>query len=245
MLKKKWDAFISHASEDKNDIARPLANNLTRLGLRVWFDEFELKIGDSLSKNIDLGLSKSEFGIVILSNSFFKKDWTDYEFRGLVAKSIGANRTILPVWHNIERSDVINFSPSLADIMAANTNQSLDKLSIDIVSVINPSLHAAIIRKIINQKASINSQSEKIPLNLIEMAPIRHERLPIELIRRISIIRNVLSDVHPLSMAEWVDGFQRDTHPSKEIRVWEFIASRYLQIREAVQLSAQQKKTSC
>jgi histidyl-tRNA synthetase len=47
----RWDVFVSHASEDKDAIARPLAKELRSRGLRVWYDEFELKIGDSLSEN--------------------------------------------------------------------------------------------------------------------------------------------------------------------------------------------------
>ncbi|HYD12150.1 MAG TPA: toll/interleukin-1 receptor domain-containing protein [Allosphingosinicella sp.] len=54
-----WDVFISHASEDKKSVARPLASKLRRLGLTVWLDENELKLGDSLSRKIDEGLTKS------------------------------------------------------------------------------------------------------------------------------------------------------------------------------------------
>jgi len=68
-----WDVFISHASEDKNEIVKKLAHELQKAELSVWYDEFELKVGDSLSKSIDIGLSKSRFGIVILSKHFFEK----------------------------------------------------------------------------------------------------------------------------------------------------------------------------
>ena len=78
-----WDVFISHASEDKESIARPLKNALTDAGLRVWYDESELKIGDRLHKSIDEGIAKSGFGIVILSENFFKKDWPQRELDGL------------------------------------------------------------------------------------------------------------------------------------------------------------------
>ncbi len=40
---KEYDVFISHASEDKEEVARPLAEVLRRNGLSVWYDEFELK----------------------------------------------------------------------------------------------------------------------------------------------------------------------------------------------------------
>ena len=49
----EFDIFISHASEDKDDLVRPLAEQLRPRGLRVWFDETELKLGDSLRRSID------------------------------------------------------------------------------------------------------------------------------------------------------------------------------------------------
>jgi TIR domain len=70
-----YDVFVSHASEDKNKVARPLAACLESLGLRVWFDECQLALGDSLRRNIDRGLSESRFGVVILSPAFFAKEW--------------------------------------------------------------------------------------------------------------------------------------------------------------------------
>ena len=50
---KQYDFFISHASEDKEDIVRALADALVNNGFRVWYDEFELKIGDSLRKRLN------------------------------------------------------------------------------------------------------------------------------------------------------------------------------------------------
>ena len=68
-----FDVFISHATEDKEEVARPLAVALDAEGLRVWYDEFELKIGDSLHRKIDNGIARSRFGVVIISPSFFRE----------------------------------------------------------------------------------------------------------------------------------------------------------------------------
>lgn len=68
---RTFDVFISHASEDKADVVRPLAEALKAGGLSVWYDEFELRIGDSLRRKIDRGLAGSRFGIVVLSKAFF------------------------------------------------------------------------------------------------------------------------------------------------------------------------------
>lgn len=74
---KEYDVFISHASEDKDDIVRPMANALVSEGLTVWYDEFELRIGDSLRRKIDRGLAKSRVGLVVLSHAFIAKGWTN------------------------------------------------------------------------------------------------------------------------------------------------------------------------
>ena len=84
-IDKEWDVFVSHASEDKDLIVRQLADILEKLQIKIWYDEFSLKIGDSLSKSIDEGLQKSRFGIIIISKYFLAKRWTDYEYRSLLS----------------------------------------------------------------------------------------------------------------------------------------------------------------
>ncbi|MEX1028877.1 MAG: toll/interleukin-1 receptor domain-containing protein, partial [Paenibacillaceae bacterium] len=64
--------FISHASEDKKGFVRPLAKKLKEAHVEVWYDEFSLMPGDSLRRSIDKGLTQSRFGIVVLSDAFFK-----------------------------------------------------------------------------------------------------------------------------------------------------------------------------
>ena len=117
----EYDVFISHASEDKDEIARPLAEALRDLGMRVWYDEFELKLGDSLRRKIDQGLARSRFGILVLSQAFTKKGWTNYELDGIITKVVSGEQTILPIWHNITKQQVIEYSPSLADKVARST----------------------------------------------------------------------------------------------------------------------------
>jgi len=116
-----YDAFICHASEDKKSIVRPLAAALDELRFRVWYDEFELKVGDSLRQSIDKGLVNSRYGIVILSKAFFAKDWPQYELNGLTAREIDGEKVILPVWHGVTKADILQYSPPLADKVAVVT----------------------------------------------------------------------------------------------------------------------------
>ncbi len=119
---KVYDVFISHASEDKDEVVRPLARELSALGVTCWYDEAELHIGDSLRRKIDAGLSRCRFGVVVLSPSFFGKGWPNYELDGLVTREVSSGaQMILPVWHNVTQSEVIRYSPSLAGKLARRT----------------------------------------------------------------------------------------------------------------------------
>jgi replicative DNA helicase len=124
----EFDLFISHASEDKDSVVRPLAQLLRDSGLRVWLDETEIKLGDSLRRSIDHGLSKSKYGLVILSPDFLRKEWPQKELDGLVAREDGREKVILPVWHNVTREEVTNFSPPLADKLAVPTSKGLPEV---------------------------------------------------------------------------------------------------------------------
>lgn len=118
----KIDLFISHASEDKVEFVKPLADELINLGINVWYDEYSLRIGDSLRKSIDSGLARARFGLIVLSNNFFNKNWTQYELNGLVAKEMEGEKVILPIWHNITKDQILKFSPTLVDKVALNSS---------------------------------------------------------------------------------------------------------------------------
>ena len=131
------DVFISHATEDKDDVVRPLAQALIDQNLRVWYDEFELRIGDSLRRKIDAGLAQSRFGIVVLSHAFFQKNWPQYELDGLVTREMTGEQVILPLWHEITKQEVISHSPSLADKIARTTsNCTIAEIAQEIADVI-------------------------------------------------------------------------------------------------------------
>lgn len=134
---REFDVFISHASEDKDEVVRPLAYALQEGGLNVWFDEFELGIGDSLRKKIDAGLSRSRFGVVVFSKAFLGKGWTNYELDGIVTKSVNGEQVLLPIWHNVTKREIVDFSPSLADKVARSTStHTVEEIADEIVSLI-------------------------------------------------------------------------------------------------------------
>ncbi|MFB9315824.1 DUF1883 domain-containing protein [Nocardioides plantarum] len=133
-----WDVFISHASEDKAAVARPLREALKARGVSVWLDEAEMRIGHSLRRKIDEGIRSSRFGIVVLSEPFFKKGWTNHELDGLVTRTVAGQQSLLPIWHDLTADQVSSYSPSLADKVAMSTGQySIDEIADQIADVVN------------------------------------------------------------------------------------------------------------
>lgn len=118
----EYDVFISHATEDKEEFVRPLADALQARNLTVWYDAFTLKVGDRLRRSIDNGLTNARYGVVVLSTSFFEKNWTNYELDGLLAREMEGRKVILPIWHKVTKDDVMKYSPSLVDKVALNSS---------------------------------------------------------------------------------------------------------------------------
>lgn len=134
-----WDVFVSHASEDKASVARPLAVALESYGVSVWLNDFELRIGDSLRRKIDHGLARSRFGVVVFSKSFFAKGWPQYELDGIVSRSVSGEQTLLPIWHEITKDEVMAQTPSLVDKIARSTAQyTIDEIAAEIAAVVAP-----------------------------------------------------------------------------------------------------------
>lgn len=242
-MKKKYDAFISYSAEDKESFARPLAQKLMDYGLEIWFDDFCLNVGDSLLESIDFGLSRSKFGIVILSKSFLKKGWTKYELIGLLTREIGKKKVVLPIWKDITRDEIIKISPSLGDKYALNTtNLNIEQIAFSLIKVISPTIYNNFLRYLAWQQILADSQFVQTKLSNIIPSPIRHETLPKSQILRLKLVFEIFKDVLNISYSQFFSNFQRDLHPENEITVWERIAVAYLQLLEGKKYSTKEKK---
>ncbi|MER3423706.1 MAG: hypothetical protein C4293_11210, partial [Nitrospiraceae bacterium] len=134
-----YDVFICHASEDKEIFVRPLAEALQCENIEVWYDQFSLRLGDSIRRSIDKGLQQSRFGLVILSQAFFEKQWPQYELDGLAEREmIGKDKVILPIWHGVNHKDVLRYSPALAGRKAVSSEEGISKVVEEILKVIHP-----------------------------------------------------------------------------------------------------------
>jgi hypothetical protein len=167
----QYDVFICHASEDKEDFVRPLAELLRLQHIDVWYDEFSLNIGDSLTQKIDEGLSNSRFGIVVLSPNFFKKPWAKRELNGLTLREMVEKRNlILPIWHRINVEDVAKFSPPLADKKAGTSSEGINSLVRRLTKKIKPDESPLIVARDLLFKLDVESPpiSDEWWLDIIE-----------------------------------------------------------------------------
>jgi deoxycytidine triphosphate deaminase len=153
-----YDVFISHASEDKADFVAPLAGELKRSGAKVWYDEYEIQLGDSIRTEIARGLAQSLMAVVVLSPFFFKKPWAVRELNGIVAKANSGEMRLLPVFHGITVDEIRELDASLADIRAANSQTGV----------------AMVAKEIFNQIKRLNSTKSTAPAD----GSVRADRLP-------------------------------------------------------------------
>ena len=141
-MNQQVDVFVCHASQDKDSFVRPLAEALRRLGVTVWYDEFSLSLGDSVSRQIDKGIANSRFGIVIISRAFVGTPWPEHELRGLVNRDIEEDLRILPIWHGVNKQEVAAFSWSLSDKFAIDTQKhDAQESALKILRTVRPDLY--------------------------------------------------------------------------------------------------------
>lgn len=198
-----WDVFISHASEDKELIVRPLAKQLSEVyKAKVWYDEFSLEYGDSLLDSIEKGLQNSKYGVVVFSQDFFKKIWTDHEYKSLRTKEMLLNKkVIIPVWYNITKEEISKYSLVLADKFAIGLNNEIDvdDLATKILKIIRPDIYDNISRMQYFERLLKDSKqgmiSNKDFLKITRIPPIRHEKLSTQMSARLKLIHNAIKDI--------------------------------------------------
>lgn len=119
----EYDVFVSHAWEDKESFVDEFVQALRDRNLRVWYDTTKMKWGDSMRAKIDDGLRHSRFGVAVLSPDYISegKYWTKAELDGLFQLESINGKMLLPIWHNLTKKQVMNFSPIIAGKLAMNT----------------------------------------------------------------------------------------------------------------------------
>jgi hypothetical protein len=227
----KYDVFVSHASEDKESFVRGLANQLLKIGCKVWYDEFSLQVGDSLSRSIDRGLTESRYGIVVLSQHFLSKGWPDYELRGLITREVNGEKVILPILHGIPIQDVAKLSPTLADKIALDTKRAdMNAICSNILAIIRPDIYRNLAKTLLASKLYSESGGDWFDI-LRQVNP--ESPVPARLsscqIVRLRIIRGLL---HPfldhIGTEQWLDIASHHEDPELDLLWWENLCAIFM-----------------
>lgn len=122
--KKKYDVFISHANQDKLDYVDSLYVTIRRLGINIFYDSEVISWGDNWKQTILDGTAQSEFAIIIISENFFGREWTERELEELLKRqNETGQKIVLPLLHNISLDMLKEKYPSLGDIQVIDTSR--------------------------------------------------------------------------------------------------------------------------
>ena len=245
LMNKNWDIFISHASEDKDEIVRELASILTKLKLKVWYDEFSLNVGDSLTSSIDKGLNQSKYGLVVISKDFLSKKWTEYEYKSLITKEVNGVKCILPIWHNITKEEVQSFSLYLADKIALNTaNNNLKQIALKVCQVVRPEIVESIKGYLLFKEAFKNGKSKKVKISEIKRQEKPLSKLSKSLRVRAKNIHYGIGQHTGFEFEKAVYNYELDLRPDREIQTWEIMNACYLEFLNRHNISDEKTKNS-
>ena len=118
----KYDVFISHANKDKKDFVEALYQSLKKLGVDIFYDKESLEWGDNWKDKIIKGTQNAEFAIIVISENFFDREWTERELTEFLNRqNKNGQKIILPIIHNITAEELKKKYPNVADIQAIDS----------------------------------------------------------------------------------------------------------------------------
>lgn len=154
------DLFISHSSDDKKNVVLPLVDQLIKENITYWVDEAEINWGESITKKINEGLQLSRYVIVIVSESFILKKWTNKELEAAFsAETTEGTIKVLPIivgGKNVEKKFKYTY-PLMQDKLFVRWEEGPEKIATKIKSILkndcppNPSNSTLISNEIISK----------------------------------------------------------------------------------------------
>lgn len=128
----KYDVFISHANADKENLIEELYQSLKKLDIKIFYDKESLEWGDKFKDKILDGTKKAEFAIIVISENFFDREWTEIELNEFLNRqNRNGQKIILPIIHNITIQQLKEKYPTVADIQAIDSKTySCDQIAL-------------------------------------------------------------------------------------------------------------------
>ena len=106
--------------------------SLEKLGIKIFYDKKSLEWGDKWKNRILEGTKKAEFAIIVISDNFFDREWTEKELNEFLNRqNRNGQKLILPIVHNITNEDLRKKYPSVAEIQALDSkNYTCDEIAL-------------------------------------------------------------------------------------------------------------------
>lgn len=145
-MEDKYSVFVSHSSEDKVEYVEELVSEIRSLGISVFFDQDAIAWGDNLKEKIDAGLKYCDLAVIIISPSYFGREWTEYELRALLERQDAEKgKLVLPLLYKTSKEDLVKHYPSLKHILFKYAKKQSKK---DIALEVKKELDKKLLRKV-------------------------------------------------------------------------------------------------
>lgn len=149
--------FLSHASEDKENIVEPFIKCLENAGIsNIWYDKNQIEEGHSIIREINRGLENSKIGIVIITPHFIRKSFTNWELDCLTYLMIYNRIRLIPLIKNIAKEEIIKKYSLMAPLRFVEIINECDPTLIEHIRnylemgntlIHNPNTHEIILNK--------------------------------------------------------------------------------------------------
>ncbi len=124
MTRKQYDVFISHANKDKNEYVDSLNAAVRNLGVNIFYDTDVLSWGDNWKQVILEGTKSSEFAIIVISNNFFGREWTERELNEfLQQQNENRQKKVLPLLYGVSLDKLKKHYPELEEIQCIKAEE--------------------------------------------------------------------------------------------------------------------------
>ncbi|MFM1814164.1 MAG: hypothetical protein RLZ98_859 [Pseudomonadota bacterium] len=155
-----YEVFISHASEDKADIARPIFEACTRAGLKAFLDEAHIGFGQSFASKINIALGASRTVLTIISSNSVSKEWPLAEINTALALEVSGQKRVIPVMVG---------NPDLKALPLIRTKRwiawdgNADRIVTELKAILTPETPSSVLAVASAQAASPDPESEPAP----------------------------------------------------------------------------------
>lgn len=115
---ENYSIFISHSSQDKGNFVDGLVKEIQSLGISVFYDTDVIGWGDNLKEKIDSGLKYCKLAVIVISPSYFDREWTEYEIQKLLDRQDSeGGKLIMPILYKVKKEEFVKHYPSLQNIV--------------------------------------------------------------------------------------------------------------------------------